>query len=138
MAIKYPLTSSKLIDLQYDLQIAIESIGEFLVYRKLTAENPCHNNGESYQNRTFALSSYCWCEGDRHPQGCPQNFVCEEFNITVHWYKHIGRGSYQNRTMTLDEIEQMRRKCIDSLPSACVNARKSEFPRAKIAGTVEY
>mgnify|MGYP003345957487 CR=1 FL=1 len=55
------------------------------------------NSGEEdFENDVFFMSSYCWCDGDRHPEGCPPNFIYKPNGLVVSWYKHAGRGIRAN------------------------------------------
>ena len=50
--------------------------------------------GENYENDTFAMRRYCWCdlEGCAWCAGEAPNFLHKPSGATVHWYKYIGRG----------------------------------------------
>lgn len=65
------------------------------------------NCAEVFENTTFALRDFCWCEGGLHPEvtelddavppsggtssGCPVNFEHYASGIKGTWYKHLGR-----------------------------------------------
>jgi hypothetical protein len=83
----------------------LQAIGYDLdLYGKLG--NPASNSGESYTCDVFTMRSYCWCDGSRHPDGCPANFEWRDWRVC--WYKHAGRGASCNRLLTMDELIQMR------------------------------
>jgi hypothetical protein len=102
--------------MEQHVQGAICAIGEAIQAKGLCdGNNPAGNSGAEFVNEVFALRSYCWCDGDRHMDGCPPNFECGDFAAS--WYKHLLRGASQSREISFDEMEAIRRKCIDSLPS---------------------
>lgn len=135
-----------MIEYQYELGMAIESIGDFLVYRELVKDNPVTNCGASFRNEVFELNAYCWCSDSEdgkglHKEGCPPNFVYGDLKVT--WYKHINRGTSQNKTLTLDEIEDMRRKCIDSVspsatPTLCESINNKKWFGDSVCIKLEY
>ena len=50
--------------------------------------------GCPFENGTFTMTPYCWCEKEACPQ-CEQdapNFEHKRSGSTVRWYKYIGRG----------------------------------------------
>jgi hypothetical protein len=74
---------------------------------------PTGNTGEHFENEVFSMRAYCWCDGDRHPDGCPPNFKCGDFE--VRWYKYLGRGSSMNRNIGAEELAEIERRCMESL-----------------------
>lgn len=75
----------------------------------------CGNGGE-FQNSTFRIGSYCWCDGSNpkhEEEGCPSCFSCGEF--TIDWYKHMGRGDEQSDLLHPSQVVAMLNKCIASL-----------------------
>lgn len=53
---------------------------------------------EEFENDTFAMSTYCWCDGAKigHEESCPPNFFHKRTGIEISWYKHSGRGITAN------------------------------------------
>lgn len=70
------------------------------------------NGGEEFIADAFEMRDYCWCEGDRHPGGCPPNFRWRDFE--ARWYKHLGRSTSCNREITSDELAVMLTDCLES------------------------
>ena len=60
------------------------------------------------------MRSYCWCDGDieGHGDGCPPNFEHRPSGLVVSWYKHVGRGSSQNRVVSVREWVDALGGCI--------------------------
>lgn len=77
------------------------------------------NSGEDeYENETFYMSSYCWCEGEKegHEEGCPPNFIYKPNGFQISWYKHAGRGIRANKEYPgAKNWAQAVMKCIESI-----------------------
>lgn len=59
------------------------------------------NSGtDEFDNDTFTMRPYCWCDGDRpsHEMGCPPNFEHKPSGLRISWYKHAGRGVTANQS----------------------------------------
>lgn len=84
---------------------------------ELIASNPINNVAEWFSSDTFALRSYCWCDGDAvgHEDGCPPNFHHHPTGLRCSWYKHAGRGESCNRIITPHEMADILVDCINSL-----------------------
>jgi hypothetical protein len=107
-------TESYPIEMQEHVIQMIVNIGNALYDSGLVPySNPVDNCGQKYEGPTFAIRSYCWCEGDDHPNGCPPNFEWRDFKCS--WYKYIGRGSSQNREMSEEEAKEMGKVCIQEI-----------------------
>jgi hypothetical protein len=76
------------------------------------------NVGGAYRGPVFALRAYCWCEGDRHPDGCPPNFEFYPRGFKASWYKHLGRGANVNRVPSVRETAAMLVTCIQFIAQA--------------------
>jgi len=50
--------------------------------------------GTDYENDTFMMHRYCWCEREECPWcfGSAPNFLHKPSGFKVKWYKYIGRG----------------------------------------------
>ena len=108
---------------QHEMQPMVESglrlLGELV--RPLMPEEygrhsaPTENAAQVFENEVFVLRAYCWCDGELagHEHGCPPNFVCGDFAAC--WYKYLGRGSSQSRTLTEAEWRQIMQRCLESL-----------------------
>ena len=90
----------------------IEMLGS-LVANGDPDKDPCSNSGASFKNDIFEISAYCWCDGERHPDGCPPNFKCGDFS--AEWYKHVNRGFIQSRPISALEWVDIMIKCLGSL-----------------------
>ena len=75
------------------LNLIAECIAEFRGNESVLTTN---SGGEPFENTTFAMRSYCWCDGDIHMDTCPPNFEYKINGFTVSWYKHAGRGITAN------------------------------------------
>lgn len=73
--------------------------------------------GDQFENDTFIMKNYCWCDGDRegHEEGCPPNFVHKPTNLIITWYKHCGRGITANQELTYLEWSKIVENCTQSL-----------------------
>ena len=80
--------------------------------------NPAGFEGGDFECETFALRAYCWCDGEEHPGGCPPNFEHFASGFTARWYKHLGRGASQNRSLTQSEWEPIRAECLNEILAA--------------------
>jgi hypothetical protein len=101
------------IEMEPNVERMLLLLGDELKAQGLVVENPCFNVGEQYENTTFAVRSYCWCDGDRHPEGCPANFQWRDFRAA--WYKHVSRGNSQNRSSSNSEVLEMLNECVASI-----------------------
>lgn len=75
----------------------------------------CNSGCEPFDNGTFQMRPYCWCDGERegHDGGCPPNFVFGE--LEARWYKHAKRGASQNRHVTREEWLEVLTTCLTSI-----------------------
>jgi hypothetical protein len=74
------------------------------------------NSGEpEYSNPVFTMRCYCWCDGDRHPRGCPPNFEHHPSGLSISWYKYALRGRTINRSVTQAEWIKIVRECLESI-----------------------
>lgn len=84
--------------------------------KQLEAIDPTGNEGSEFENKVFEMRSFCWCDGQRHPDGCPPNFKYKNNKpFEVEWYKYLGRGMETNRDLSADEINVMLNDCLKSL-----------------------
>lgn len=73
--------------------------------------------GTRYENDTFMMHPYCWCE----KESCPwcsddaPNFIHKGSGFEVTWYKWIGRDNEINREITFQEWEDMLSECLKSI-----------------------
>lgn len=65
---------------------------------------------EDFETPAFVMRSYCWCEGDRHPDICPPNFQWRDLKVS--WYKHASRGVSCNRPVSPDECAEILTECL--------------------------
>lgn len=92
-------------------------IGTYLEEKGITRGNPADNTGAEYENDVFLISAYDWRD-DIPEDECVPNFWYKPLNYQVEWYKHIGRGTYSNRPMPIDDAIVMFENCIASLQNA--------------------
>lgn len=92
-------------------------IGTYLDEKGITTGNPADNSGAEYENDVFLISAYDWRDDLPEDQQIP-NFWYKPLNYQVEWYKHIGRGTFSNRPMPIDDAIVMLDKCIESLQGA--------------------
>lgn len=74
---------------------------------------PFDNVGGEFIAPAFTVRAYCWCDGDRHPDGCPPNF--EWRDVKICWYKYLGRGTSSNVVLTPDLTAEMLMDCLASV-----------------------
>jgi hypothetical protein len=79
-----------------------------------TNQNPCDNTGAFFENEVFRMSSYCWCEGEAHKDGCPPNFLHKKSGFSVSWYKYLGRGT-ESDEISDKEFRIIMQECLVSL-----------------------
>lgn len=68
-----------------------------------------------YSNEVFALRAYCWCDGERHTDGCPPNFEHYPSGLKINFYKHIGRGMSSNRPFDPEQWKLVLWDCLRSI-----------------------
>lgn len=72
---------------------------------------PGSNSGlEAFETDIFVMRPYCWCDGEKHPDGCPPNFQWRDVQIT--WYKHLSRGLSANQVLSPDVVAEMLVECL--------------------------
>ena len=80
--------------------------------------------GVDYENDTFMMHPYCWCEQD-DCKWCNRkspNFLYRPTGGKVWWYKWIGRGEEIKGKFDKDWLQ----KCIDSVASQSTKAEEEE------------
>src|SRR2546423_1713602 len=71
------------------------------------------NDGEPpYSNDVFTIRTYCWCDGNEHPEGCPPNFDHPASGLQARWYKHAQRGASINREVDSTEWSKILSECL--------------------------
>lgn len=104
----------------------IRLIGQYLEEKSVTRKNPADNTGCEYENDVFLISAYDWRDDQDIPEGYRiPNFWYKPINYQVEWYKHVGRGTYGNRPMPIDDAFTMFRRVIDSLQDAAAIVESS-------------
>lgn len=75
--------------------------------------SPFANTGQKYSNDTFSVSAYYWWMDGQHSEA--PNFKCDD--ITVYWYKHVGRGTevFVPDDWDFNKLPDMVDKCIRSI-----------------------
>lgn len=93
------------------------------------------NTGSVFQNQTFAIRDYCWCDGLLHAEisnwqddetltemppsggtssGCPMNFEHFSTGLQGIWYKHLGRDPLFSRHVSAADADAILRDCLAS------------------------
>ena len=77
--------------------------------------------GVHFENDTFEMHPYCWCESD----DCPQcgthtqvNFWHKPTDLKVVWYKYPMRAAELNQPLTLEAFTAVVDACVASLDPA--------------------
>jgi len=83
-----------------------------------------NSGADPWEGEAFSLRAYCWCEGDAegHEDGCPPNFEHHASGLIVCWYKHVGRGSSQNRALSVRDWVGIVGSCIREVVLSEVSA----------------
>lgn len=91
--------------------------------------------GVDIDNDVFMMHPYCWCDKEdcswcgevgimpeilrkglnikySETKRSP-NFWYKPLDFKVWWYKYIGRGVETNKILTIEQLEEMREKCIN-------------------------
>lgn len=89
----------------------VELIGWHLVATGNCRDNPAGNVGAEYVNNVFEMRSYNW--DDEAPYA--PNFYFVEYDYTLNWYKHLGRGDEASRSLTTAEAIYMLNCCLRSI-----------------------
>lgn len=96
-------------------------IGTYLAEKGITRGNPADNSGAEYENDVFLISAYDWRDDLPEEDQVP-NFWYKPLNYQIEWYKHIGRGTFSNRPLPIDEALNIFEQCINSVQNAAVIA----------------
>lgn len=72
--------------------------------------------GADYENSTFMMHHYCWCEREDCPwcEGEAPNFLHKASGLKIKWYKWIGRSMEVENPKNAD-IASIFRECMESL-----------------------
>lgn len=106
------------VDIEGYVTQVVALVGSYLEEKGIVRANPCDNTGAEYENDVFLISAYNWNDED---EPLP-NFWFKPLNYQVEWYKHLGRGTFANRPLTIDEAMDMLDKCIASVQGAAAIA----------------
>lgn len=110
-----------MLNLEGYTQDVISIIGRYLEEKGITRYNPVDNTGAEYENEVFLIRAYDWRDPeDESDEYNLPNFWYKPLNYQVEWYKHLGRGTYTNRPLTIDEALSILDDCIASLQGAAV------------------
>ena len=101
-----------------------------------------HGYGQNYENDTFMMHSFCWCDEDTckwcyscsrdyDKEDCPKDAFCDDdckfyikpapnfhhkkSGFKVWWYKWIGRSSEYNKKTTEKEWLDIINDCVKSI-----------------------
>lgn len=99
----------------------VSLIGQYLEEKGITRGNPADNTGAEYENDVFLISAYDWRDNIPEDEYIP-NFWYKPLNYQVEWYKHLGRGTFSNRPIPIDDAIEIFERCIASLQGAAVIA----------------
>lgn len=88
--------------------------------------------GANFENDTFMMHRYCWCEKD----GCvwcageAPNFHHKPSGLTVRWYKYIGRDNEMSCSDELLTLHALATSCLQSI-GAELDATITEYEAAE-------
>ncbi len=88
------------------------------------AEDNCNCHGKNPNAPGDLEAAHAdWAKTNTHASDCPEhpnntrsglpNFMCGD--VKVDWYKYIGRGMKVSRELTRHEINEVFKKCFESL-----------------------
>lgn len=66
-----------------------------------------------WETDTFVIMPYYW--GDDDTIGALPNFVHKPTGFEMTWYKYALRDAYMNQPVTLAELDEMMRACVESI-----------------------
>lgn len=101
----------------FDAEPGLRVLGELLSAQQGVGDGwpVVYGPDDVFENDVFTIRAYCWCDGDRHPDGCPPNFVHHGSGWTINWYKHVGRGLSSDRPFDRDAWVGVLWDCIRSI-----------------------
>lgn len=76
-----------------------------------------NHGGSPVVTDVFELRPYCWCDGERHPDGCPPNFRHLPTGFEAHWYKHSHRSPSCSDDLTAAAWSEILAECVQSIHS---------------------
>jgi hypothetical protein len=132
------------------VQAGLRRLGAVVAPESDSGLDPVDNSGASFENAVFSLRAFCWCDGEspEHAEaGCPPNFAFVGGSFTpprasaarvfapliVDWYKYLGRGSTQDRSVSAREWSQIEAICLASVPGSGVKAAREALVAALAA-----
>lgn len=74
--------------------------------------------GTEFENDTFEMHRYCWCDGDDCPQcgtGQQYNFLHKPSGFGIRWYKYAFRDSYMSQNADLERFTEIVADCLASV-----------------------
>ncbi len=95
--------------------------------------DPTSNTGAEVHFPNFTIAAYCWCDGERHPDDCPPNFEYPSRDISVEWYKYLGRETMTNRKIAPKEWAEVQSQCLKEVVECMSNY---EFVRRNLLPNV--
>lgn len=98
-------------ELQSHVELGLRYLGLLIANKTKDGCSPAENNGAVFENEVFSMRAYYWGDEDNISQ--LPNFKYKKFEVT--WYKYIGRGSAQNRKVSVEEFNSVFLDCIRSL-----------------------
>ena len=85
------------------------------IRKKTRTYNPCENNGACFKNEVFSMNAYNWLSIDMPTENFSYNFKYNDFYVS--WYKYLGRSTFQNKSISLDDWAEILSICLKSLDS---------------------
>ena len=70
-------------------------------------ESAFRNTGNSYKSSVFSVKAYNW--------GNEEDGSFKWRDIEISWYKNFGRGTYSNKVLTPDLVNEMLEDCLKSV-----------------------
>lgn len=65
------------------------------------------NTGNSYKSSVFSVEAYDWSD--------EEDGIFKWRDIEISWYKNFGRGTYSNKVLTPDLINEMLEDCLKNV-----------------------
>ena len=70
-------------------------------------ESAFRNTGNSYKSSVFSVEAYDWSD--------EEDGTFKWRDIEISWYKNFGRGTYSNKVLTPDLINEMLEDCLKNV-----------------------
>lgn len=101
---------------QYPIDDRMGYLEDFEPLLEAVGDGSCY--GAHFENDTFEMHPYCWCDEETCPQcgtGKQYNFLHKPSGFAVRWYKYAFRDSYMNQEAGRERFVEIVADCIASL-----------------------